>query len=112
MNNDTQLHVDGPVVDETTGVQTYTVMEDGHTVHFSLEEDRSNSVSTWKVSLEGIPDPGIIHREAWTTPEMARDAALRAVHAMLDIEIIRDEAQEEFDPGESDSCADDTGGRN
>lgn len=111
MNNDTHVQVDGPVVDEITGVQSYTVSEQGRTVHFSLEQERSNGQSTWKVNLEGVPDPGIVHREPWTSPEMARDAALRAVQAMLDIEIIRDEVAEEFDPGDSDSCADDTGGR-
>lgn len=111
MNKDTRLHIDGPVVDGTTGVQSYTVSEEGHTIHFSLEEERSNDRSTWKVNLEGVPDPGIIHREPWTSAEMARDAALQAVQAMLDIAIIRDESGEDVDSGESDSCVDDTGGR-
>lgn len=111
MNEDSQLHVEGPTVNERTGEQSYTVTEAGHTVHFSLQEERSNGRSTWKVNLEGVPDPGIIHREPWTTPEMARDAALRAVHTMLDIEVIRDEVEEALNPDEPDPCADETGDR-
>lgn len=111
MSEDSQLHVEGPTVDDSTGVQSYTVIEEGHTIHFSLQEERSTGRSIWKVSLEGVPDPGIIHREPWTTAEMARDAALRAVHTMLDIEVIRDKVEEDLPPGESDPCGDDTGDR-
>lgn len=111
MADNSKMSVQGPVVDEATGTQSYTVTEAGHTIHFSIAREKTNGNGTWSVSLEGVPEPGIIHQEPWTTPEMARDAALRAVHAMLDIEMIRDEVGDDFDPGESDSCVDDTGGR-
>lgn len=111
MAEDPKMSVQGPVVDEATGTRSYTVTEAGHTIHFSIEPEKTNGNSTWSVNLEGVPEPGIIHQEPWTTPDMARDAALRAVHAMLDIEMIRDEVEDDIDPGESDSCIDDTGGR-
>ncbi len=109
MANNPKMTVQGPVVDEGTGARSYTVTEAGHTLHFSVV--KTNQSGTWAVNLEGVPEPGIIHSEPWTTPEMARDAALRAVRAMLDIEMIRDDVEEDFDPGESDSCVDDTGSR-
>ncbi len=95
------------MVDQATGATAYTARLGSHSLHFSVIPKGQD----WDVEIEGLPEPGILHEQPWTTPEMARDAALRFVTSMLEIEVIREKSEEDLKAREHDSCADQAGGR-
>ena len=43
----------------------------------------------WGVSIDGVPDPGIVHDRPWPTVDSARDAAVSAIEAMLVLERVQ-----------------------
>jgi hypothetical protein len=112
------MQVEGPVVDEETGSQSYTVQKDEGIVRFTVMPQTSSGDRTeWAVEIEGVPGPGIVHEEPWLSPDEARDAALKAAGDMLVLERMQREELErqeynDAEPDEADAlkrCEDETG---
>jgi hypothetical protein len=88
--NEADLPVDGPVIDEETGARSYVVHGPDRDIGFAVVPEGQG----WGVEIEGIPGPGIVHEEPWGEPEAARDAALKAVRSMLALEKMQREEME------------------
>lgn len=78
-----EMEVEGPAVETEAGTRRYTVHSAEGDVAFTVMPETAGEQSGWGVSIEGLPDPGIVHAQPWPTPEAARDAALAAIHNML-----------------------------
>jgi hypothetical protein len=93
--------VEGPVVDEETGAQTYVVHGETRDVGFVVLPESSGGEPTWDVEIEGVPPPSIVHEDPWRSPEEAREAAVKAVNSILDLERMQREDQERSKPIEA-----------
>lgn len=112
VQNEPKMQVDGPVVDKETGAQVYMVRGERDVRFTVLPESPTTGPTEWTVQIEGVPDPCIVHDEPWLTPEEARDAALKVVRTMLDLERMQREDQERNrrrQPETDESCEDQTG---
>jgi hypothetical protein len=93
-----EMEVEGPVVDRRDGTHTYAVRSPEGDVSFTVLPETSGEQSGWGVSIEGLPDPGIVHAQPWPTVETARDAALNAIHHMLILRRMQREEAERYRP--------------
>ena len=86
----TQMTVDGPEQHPVTGAHCYTVHGEYRDVHFEVVKGCVHRDQPgWDVCIEGLPDPPIYHEEPWQSPEAARDAALRAIEHILELERVQ-----------------------
>lgn len=109
---DSNLAVEGPVVDDKTGVQVFTVVGDDQEISFTvLPETGSNGESGWGVRISGVAGPGIVHDQPWDSPQSACDAALRVIQDILELESMQRKDMERSQPADAveESCADETG---
>lgn len=111
LQNETEMQVVGPVVDQKTGAQAYTVHGE-RDVRFTVMPQLSAGRTEWSVQIEGVPEPCIVHDEPWLSPEEARDAALKVARTLLILERMQREDRERGrprPPGTDESCEDQTG---
>jgi hypothetical protein len=85
--------VEGPSVDQETRVHHFIVHGDVRQIRFMVIPEEFQGKKGWGVRIEGIPDPCIVHEQPWISVEAARDAALRAIEALLTLERMQREEQ-------------------
>lgn len=79
--------VEGPTVETDDEIRHYTVCSEIKRIHFAvMSEERERGGQEWRVRIDGIPDPCIVHDTPWTDPEQACRAALQVVRVMLELE--------------------------
>lgn len=78
------LEVEGPVVDEETGMRAYTVRSGRNQTDFGIVPVDEDGVTRWLVrpgaAIAFPSDPGFV---LYTTPEEAYEAGLRASRSAL-----------------------------
>lgn len=90
--------VEGPEQDTSTGEQRYVLRGADRDIRFSVMRDETDVNGGWRVSIEGVPPPGIVRPEPWPTPDEARDAAVKACEAILVLERMQREEAERYQP--------------
>jgi len=94
----TKLRVEGPSVDRETQEHRFIVHGDVRQIRFSVIPEELAGMTGWGVRIEGIPDPSIVHEQPWPSVETAREAALRAIEALLTLDRMQREEQERSRP--------------
>lgn len=98
LDHDADLQVQGPVTDEETGKQCYTVHGTERDIRFAVFPETRAGEEGWGVEIEGIPDPGIARDKPWSSVQEARNAAIGAVRSILKLERMQREDMERNKP--------------
>jgi hypothetical protein len=95
VNTAVAMELEGPEVDEEGRDQAYRVCSfEGNVRFWVIPETGSGGMPGWAVRIEGVPGPSIVHDEPWPTPDAAKEAALKAIGSILELERMQREDRE------------------